>query len=105
MWDLRARLCGEAARAGGGRSEDMRADAVIDRLQSGGNNMIRIMYAAMILLAGASVAVAQNPADTPQRGRTVSNIPSEVVKDLAPTGTLRAGINLGNMVLAQKDEK
>ena len=67
--------------------------------------MIRIMYAAMILLAGASVASAQNPADTSQRGSTVSNIPSDVVKDLAPTGTLRAGINLGNMVLAQKDEK
>ena len=67
--------------------------------------MIRIMYAAMILLAGASVASAQNPADTSQRGSTVSNIPSDVVKDLAPTGTLRAGINLGNMVLAQKDGK
>jgi polar amino acid transport system substrate-binding protein len=63
------------------------------------------MYAAMILLAGASVASAQNPADTSQRGSTVSNIPSDVVKDLAPTGTLRAGINLGNMVLAQTDEK
>jgi polar amino acid transport system substrate-binding protein len=67
--------------------------------------MIRIMYAAMILLAGALVASAQNPADTSQRGSTVSNIPSDVVKDLAPTGTLRAGINLGNMVLAQTDEK
>ena len=67
--------------------------------------MIRIMYAAMILLSGASVASGQNPADTSQRGSTVSNIPSDVVKDLAPTGTLRAGINLGNMVLAQKDEK
>ena len=67
--------------------------------------MIRIMYAAMILLSGASVALAQNAADTSQRGSTVSNIPSDVVKDLAPTGTLRAGINLGNMVLAQKDEK
>jgi len=63
------------------------------------------MYAAMILLAGASVAWAQNPADTSQRGSTVSNIPSDVVKDLAPAGTLRAGINLGNMVLAQTDEK
>ena len=67
--------------------------------------MIRIMYAAMILLSGASVALAQNPADTSQRGSTVSNIPSDVVKDLAPTGTLRAGINLGNIVLAQTDEK
>ncbi|HEY2135973.1 MAG TPA: ABC transporter substrate-binding protein [Xanthobacteraceae bacterium] len=35
----------------------------------------------------------------------MSTIPSDVVKDLAPTGRLRAAINLGNMVLAQKDEK
>jgi polar amino acid transport system substrate-binding protein len=32
----------------------------------------------------------------------VSAISSDVVKDLAPTGKLRAAINLGNMVLAQK---
>jgi polar amino acid transport system substrate-binding protein len=32
----------------------------------------------------------------------VSGIPSDVVKDLAPTGKLRAAINFGNMVLAQK---
>jgi polar amino acid transport system substrate-binding protein len=31
----------------------------------------------------------------------VSNVPSDVLKDLAPTGTLRAAINLGNSVLAQ----
>jgi len=33
----------------------------------------------------------------------VSTAPAEVVKDIAPTGKLRAAINLGNMVLAQKD--
>jgi polar amino acid transport system substrate-binding protein len=33
----------------------------------------------------------------------VSNVPTEVVKDLAPTGKLRVSINLGNIVLAQKD--
>jgi polar amino acid transport system substrate-binding protein len=33
----------------------------------------------------------------------VSSAPPDVVKDLAPTGKLRAAINLGNMVLAQKD--
>jgi polar amino acid transport system substrate-binding protein len=59
----------------------------------------------MIFLAGTCAVLAQNPGDTSQRGSSVSNIPSDVVKDLAPTGTLRAGINLGNMVLAQKDEK
>lgn len=67
--------------------------------------MIRIICAAMIFLAGTCAVLAQNPGDTSQRGSSVSNIPSDVVKDLAPTGTLRAGINLGNMVLAQKDEK
>jgi polar amino acid transport system substrate-binding protein len=66
--------------------------------------MIRIVCAAMIFLAGPCAVLAQNPGDTSQRGSSVSNIPSDVVKDLAPTGTLRAGINLGNMVLAQKDE-
>jgi polar amino acid transport system substrate-binding protein len=33
----------------------------------------------------------------------VSSVASGVVKDLAPTGTLRVSINLGNIVLAQKD--
>jgi polar amino acid transport system substrate-binding protein len=33
----------------------------------------------------------------------VSTIPPDVVKDLAPTGRLRVAINLGNMVLVQKD--
>jgi polar amino acid transport system substrate-binding protein len=33
----------------------------------------------------------------------VSEVTSEIVKEFAPTGTLRAAINLGNTVLAQKD--
>ena len=33
----------------------------------------------------------------------MSTVPADLVKDLAPTGKLRAAINLGNMVLAQKD--
>jgi polar amino acid transport system substrate-binding protein len=32
----------------------------------------------------------------------VSSVPSDVVKDFAPSGTLRAAINQGNTVLAQK---
>ncbi len=31
----------------------------------------------------------------------MSNVPPDVIKELAPTGTLRASINLGNIVLAQ----
>ena len=30
--------------------------------------------------------------------------PADAVKELAPSGTLRAAINIGNVVLAQKDE-
>jgi polar amino acid transport system substrate-binding protein len=36
-------------------------------------------------------------------GSIVTTVSPDVVKDLAPTGKLRAAINLGNMVLAQKD--
>src|SRR6478736_9230211 len=49
--------------------------------------MIRIMLAAVFALA-AQAAVAQVPADA--------------LKELAPTGKLRAAINFGNGVLAQK---
>ena len=66
--------------------------------------MVRFIYGAMILVVATHATFAQNSGGTSQRGSIVSNIPSDVVKDLAPTGTLRAGINLGNMVLAQKDE-
>jgi polar amino acid transport system substrate-binding protein len=33
----------------------------------------------------------------------MTSAPPDVVKELAPTGTLRVGINLGNIVLAQSD--
>jgi polar amino acid transport system substrate-binding protein len=36
-----------------------------------------------------------------QKGIPVSHVAPEIVKDLAPTGKLRASINLGNEVLAQ----
>ena len=62
--------------------------------------MYRTVCAALIVIAATVAASAQAPAD--QRG-TMSTIPPDVVKDLAPTGKLRAAINLGNSVLAQKD--
>jgi polar amino acid transport system substrate-binding protein len=34
----------------------------------------------------------------------VSQAPAEIVKELAPTGTLRAALNLGNIVLVQTDD-
>jgi polar amino acid transport system substrate-binding protein len=50
----------------------------------------RLFTAFIILVAGAFAAMAQNAPS------------SEVLKDLAPTGKLRAAINFGNGVLAQK---
>ncbi len=52
--------------------------------------MIHTLRAAIILLAGTVAAAAQNA-------------PADAVKDLAPTGTLRAAINSTNVVLVQKD--
>lgn len=52
--------------------------------------MLKSLTAVSMLLA-ATLAVAAQPAPSP-----------EVVKDLAPTGKLRAAINFGNSVLAQK---
>ena len=51
---------------------------------------------AVVVSAATTVAFAQD-----QRG-PMSTVPPDVVKDLAPTGTLRPAINLGNSVLAQK---
>src|ERR1043165_8128349 len=49
--------------------------------------MIRIIFAAAFAIA-AQAAAAQ--------------VPRDALKELAPTGTLRAAINYGNSVLAQK---
>jgi len=51
----------------------------------------RLFLVAAMLLFGMAPTSAQNA------------IPADVMKDLAPTGKVRAAINLGNMVLAQKD--
>jgi polar amino acid transport system substrate-binding protein len=51
----------------------------------------------MILAA----TLAANAQTTAQKGNSVSPVPPEVVKQLTPTGVLRAAINLGNPVLAQ----
>ena len=61
--------------------------------------MYKTICAAVILLAGAFAASAQTG------GGTAGAPPPEVVKELAPTGKLRAAINLGNSVLAQKDPR
>lgn len=63
--------------------------------------MLRYLVAALVAVAVASSAAAQTSAP-PQKGSTVRPNSPDVLNDLAPTGRLRAAINLGNMVLAQK---
>jgi polar amino acid transport system substrate-binding protein len=50
----------------------------------------KLACSLLLVVSGASAAFAQGAA------------PPEVVKEIAPTGKLRAAINLGNAVLAQK---
>ena len=60
--------------------------------------------AAFFILAATFAANAQTsaqPSAPAQKGSLVSSAPADVVKQLTPTGTLRAAINLGNPVLAQ----
>ena len=55
------------------------------------------------LIALTIAAVAALTAFAPTDGaRAQKGAPAEVVKEIAPTGKLRVGINLGNAVLAQK---
>jgi len=55
--------------------------------------MLKVFCAAMIFVAVGTVPASAQSAP-----------PADAVKELAPTGTLRAAINIGNIVLAQKDE-
>jgi polar amino acid transport system substrate-binding protein len=64
--------------------------------------MHKVVFALMIILAGTLGARAQATGEPAQRGN-MSTVPSDVVKDFAPTGKLRAALNLGNSVLVQKD--
>jgi polar amino acid transport system substrate-binding protein len=64
--------------------------------------MKTITAAASLLFAVAAVtAFAQNSTAPPLQGNVMAPVSSDIVKSLAPTGTLRVGINLGNIVLAQ----
>ena len=56
--------------------------------------MHALLYAALPLLVGTVSVFAQSAGGA---------VPADVLKDLAPGGTLRAAINLGNSVLAQTD--
>jgi polar amino acid transport system substrate-binding protein len=66
--------------------------------------MAKIACAAAILtVAFVSFVLAQTAGSSSQQGTLMTTVSPDVLKDLAPTGKLRAAINLGNMVLAQKD--
>jgi polar amino acid transport system substrate-binding protein len=65
--------------------------------------MHKTVCAVMILVAGTVAAFAQTPVAPSQRGSIVSTVPPDVLKDLAPTGKLRAALNFSNIVLVQKD--
>jgi polar amino acid transport system substrate-binding protein len=66
--------------------------------------MAKIVSAAAILIVtGISSVLAQTASSPSQQGSPMSTVSPDVLKDLAPTGKVRAAINLGNMVLAQKD--
>ena len=55
----------------------------------------RLAIAALLLLGGAAVGLAD--------GALADGAPPDAVSALAPSGRLRAAINFGNTVLAQKD--
>ena len=59
------------------------------------------MQKTLIALTIAAVATLTAFAPT-ESARAQKGAPAEVLKDIAPTGKLRVGINLGNAVLAQK---
>jgi polar amino acid transport system substrate-binding protein len=73
---------------------DVGCPAAAELMLSGRIEMYKTFSAAMIsTLVATAAAVAQQ----------ASAVPPEVVRNLAPTGTLRAAINAGNVVLVQKD--
>src|SRR5450432_2355244 len=65
------------------------------------SHLHNLVFAALVF-AGAhtfsSFTIAHAQAAQPKKDTAVS---ADVLKDLAPTGKLRASINLGNIVLAQ----
>lgn len=65
--------------------------------------MAKLICAVLIVVVAATFpAFAQNSGPS-QRGITMSAVSPDIVKELAPTGKLRVSINLGNMVLVQRD--
>jgi polar amino acid transport system substrate-binding protein len=61
------------------------------------------VLALALLAIGTTGALSQGSSNAPTGTQMTSIVAPDVLKDLAPTGKLRAAINLGNTVLAQKD--
>jgi polar amino acid transport system substrate-binding protein len=59
--------------------------------------------ALLIFAVAAGAAFAQNTNVPSSRGSPMSPVTPDIVKNLAPSRTLRVGINLGNPVLVQTD--
>ena len=66
---------------------------------------MKILCAVIMLAAGAVAAVAQTAGAPSPPGNSMAKPSPDVVTSLAPTGKLRAAINFGNGVLAQRDPK
>ena len=66
-----------------------------------GRRFWKALTAAAIIVGGLNASPAQTPPAAPPGGATINQAPADVLRELAPTGTLRAAINLGNSVLAQ----
>jgi polar amino acid transport system substrate-binding protein len=65
--------------------------------------MSKLLCAAMLLMARTFASFAQTAGGPSANGSRASSVPPDVVKDIAPTGKLRAAINVSNIVLAQRD--
>src|SRR5689334_22261545 len=62
-----------------------------------------LLGSLLMVVVGASTTFAQSVAPPPGRTEMANTVPPDVVRALAPTGKLRAAINFGNTVLAQRD--
>lgn len=64
--------------------------------------MFRTLCAALWFAATAAICAQGAPSEGKSSMR---NVPPDAVRELAPSGKLRAAINLGNSVLAQRDPR
>jgi polar amino acid transport system substrate-binding protein len=63
----------------------------------------RLLGSILMIAVGASAAFAQSAAPQSWRAEMTAAVQPDAGADLAPTGRLRAAINFGNTVLAQRD--